>query len=248
MTAFKGLYMKELKLSLTFFFINLGLINLITLASIGLKEYFDAPMIPAILFFVLLILHTFYLPAILLSSLQIEAQSQLWLHTSKGGAKLFLAKIAAGLTYFVVSLFFSLLLAQLAMGGVPASEEYASFKEFLNSNLMSFSGMIIALSIYIGVWILFYWTLYHSLKGIPLIHNIRWLVIFAVWLFFMTIGDWLSNVPTFQVYMEKETMGFSLFNTNFVASVQFQTIGMYVLIAIAVFWASVWLLERKVEV
>lgn len=252
MSAFKGLYIKELKISMTFFFINLGFINLLTIASLGLKEYFDEPMIPGVLFFVLLILHTFYLPSILLTSLQVEAQSQLWLHTPTSGVRLFLAKMVAGLTYYVVSLIVSILLAKLATSGIAYSDKYAPFKELLEANLMVLSGVITVTSIYFGVWVLFYWALYHSMKGIPFVKNIRWLVILGVWILFTVLGDFISKIPTIQVFQEKGSININIFNRTSVstdmANVQLTTIGIYVLITIAVFLASVWLLQRKVEV
>lgn len=230
----------------------MGLINLLTITSLGLKEYFDEPMIPGVLFFVWIILHVFYLPAILLNSLQLEAQSQLWLHTPTSGAMLFLAKMLAGLTYFLGSLIVSLLLAKLATTGIANSDDYASFKELLEANLTVLSGVITITSIYFGVWVFFYWGLYHSLKGIPIVKHIRWLVILVVWVLFTALGDLIDQIPTVQFFKEKGTVDLNIFSANSisteVANIQLTTIGLYVLVTIAVFLASVWLLERKVEV
>lgn len=256
MSAFKGLYLKDLKISASTFFIGIILLNLITLISLGLKEYFDEPMIPAVIFFVVVILHAFYLPGMLLSSLQIEGQSQLWLHNPNSTIKLLLSKIAAGLTYYAVSIAASMLLARLSVSGLELSNELSGFSEMVNENLFVMVGGITLASIYINVWILFYWSLYHSLKVVPILNQIRWLVLLIVWIVLTTIGNFLSNTPFVRVMKNKGTFNISVFETEMsgnsvsaqMASINITTIIVYILLTIGVFLASVWLLERKVEV
>lgn len=250
MDAFKGLYIKELKLTIILFLTGIGLIYLLTMISLTLKEYLHEPMIPAILFFMALMAHTFYLPIILFSSLQREGQGQLWLHNPNSGMKLLLSKLVAGFTYSAISLVVTALLTYFALNGIVDSsryDEFASIQEYL----LQISGMIILLSIYMSVWLFFYWTLYHSLKRVPVINRIRPVVLFFLWLLLSSVGNFIRKTPFFQISQEKKGVNITFMNGIFSAeAVEIQLINIifYIVITIVVFLTSVWLLERKVEV
>lgn len=256
MSAFKGLYIKDLKLSLATFLIGIILLNLLTLGSLWLKEYLDEPMIPAVLFFLATVAHVLYLPGIVFTSLQIEGQSQLWLHSPNRGWKLFLSKILAGATYFVVSIFFTILLAKLAMNGVDVSNNFVGFSEIVKENLFIMGGGISAISIYLSVWVLFYWAVYHSLKVIPFLNQFRRLAVLVLWILITAIGDWILDTPVVEVIQEKGRLNINFFAANFgentisaeMAYIDVGTIIMYLIVTIGVFLTAVWLLERKVEV
>ncbi len=256
MSSFKGLYLKDLKISAATFFIGLVLLNVLTILSLGLKEYFDEPLIPAILFFIAVVAHVFYLPGMLFSSLQIEGQSQLWLHNPNRGAKLFLSKITAGMTFYMISILVTMLLSRLSLSGLSVSNDYQGFSEMVRENLLIMGAGITLTSIYLSVWVLFYWSLYHSLKRIPIVNQIRWLVILFVWIVLSTIGSMIQNTSMMRVINEKGTFSVSIFDATVgqgsfsteMAHINFATIGQYILITIIVFLVSVWLLERKVEV
>lgn len=248
MNVFKGLYQKELKLSFQSFLIGMILIFFVSFIAVMLKEYFQQPFIPAIIFFLLVVLHAFYLPGILFSSLQMEGQSQLWLHNPNGGTKLLLAKIAAGLTYLIVSIALATLLLKLSLTGVDN-------REYFDNNLFAISIGMSLTSVYIGVWVIFYWTFYHSLKNIPALNKIRWLVLIAVWFLLTSIGSYIRNRPFFQVIEENKALEVTFFQANqegfFVGggpSFNLGSIAIYAVVVLAVFFTSVWLLERKVEV
>ncbi|MEQ2526307.1 hypothetical protein EKG37_05790 [Robertmurraya yapensis] len=256
MTAFKGLYIKDLKLSFNGFIIGLFLIFFAMIASFALKEYFAEPSIPAIVSFIIIVLHVFYLPANLFTSLQVEAQSQLWLHNPNRGWKLFLAKIAAGITYFVASLLVSIILVKVFIVRTEYLGEFIGLSEMLSDHLYIMAGGMFLSSIYFTVWLLFYWTLYHALKRIPILNQIRWFVLLIVWLSVTILGNLISKIPAVQDFKEMGTINFHDFtkelgeNTIFpeTAELHLTSIIISILITVGVFLTSVWILERKVEV
>lgn len=256
MTAFKGLYIKDLKLSFNGFIIGLFLIFFAMIASFALKEYFVEPSIPAIVSFIIIVLHVFYLPANLFTSLQVEAQSQLWLHNPNRGWKLFLAKIAAGITYFVASLIVSIILVKVFIVRTEYLGEFAGLSEMLGDNLLMIAGGMFLSSIYLTVWLLFYWTLYHALKRIPFLNQIRWFVLLVVWLSITIIGNLIMKIPVVKNLQELGTVNLYHFATIFrgntvspeTAELHLGSILISILITVGVFLTSVWILERKVEV
>ncbi|WP_019154635.1 hypothetical protein [Robertmurraya massiliosenegalensis] len=254
MLSFKGLYLKDLKISRNNFFIGMILLLFVTVASYGLKEYMGEPSIPVIFLFVALALHVFYLPGILFTSLQVEGQSQLWLHNPNGGAKLFLSKLAAATTYFVISLLVMFILLKLAISGLGITTNLIEIAEMMEGNLHLFIGAIGLTAFYLSIWLLFYWSLYHSLKGIPFLSRIRWLVILVVWIVINMISNFFAELKVFEVMNEKGSIQVNFsspyFNnfTEEIGHVNLFAIGLQILIIICVFIVSVWLLERKVEV
>ncbi|GIN60339.1 hypothetical protein J27TS8_03320 [Robertmurraya siralis] len=254
MLAFKGLYLKDLKISKGNFLIGMGLLFLIVVFAYGLRGYFGEPLVPLIFFFAILVLHVLYLPVILFTSLQLEGQSQLWLHNPNGGIKLFLSKLGAALTYYSASLLATFLLLQFAISTTEISEDLYGMTEVLNNHLLLVIGGVTLTGIYISVWLLFYWTLYHSLKGIPFLSRIRWLVLLVVWIVISTVSNYLAETKVFEVIQEKGTVQLNIFSSQFVdmtgtvGQINLVSIALHVVTAIAVFLISVLLLERKVEV
>lgn len=250
MTAFKGLYIKDLKLSLVLFLTGMVLINVLTLLSLGLKEYFQEPMIPAILFIIALVAHVFYLPVMLLSSLQQEGKGQQWLHNPNSSMKLLLAKLSACLTYSAVSIIITALLCYFALNGVVSTRDFVELLT-IQDYLIVISGMIVVTSSYFSLWVILFWTLYHSLKNVPVINRFRPLVLVALWLTLSAIENYFRRLPIFQVYTEERGLSITLMGGIFSAEameIQLLNIFIYLLIAILLFFTSVWLLERKVEV
>ena len=104
MKAFKGLYRKELKISLYDFYTMTGLIVFMFIAGFGLTSYFQEPGIVAVISLIAFVMHAIYLPIFLLSSLRTEGK-QVWLHNPNSGSKLLLAKLVAELLLYFISLY-----------------------------------------------------------------------------------------------------------------------------------------------
>ncbi|MFE8696833.1 hypothetical protein ACFYKT_10845 [Cytobacillus sp. FJAT-53684] len=261
MKAFKGLLYKELKLTKNWFMVGIALLLFGVIIGVGLTKYFNEPNIFAVVAVLILVGHGLYLPAYLLSSLNIEGQTQLWLHNPNSGAALFLAKLTAGFVLYVVSFFISLVVA--IMGLSHAVNVVSLFNltggPVLNLTLM---GVGITLgTLFLGVWVLFYWSLFHSLKNVPILSSLRWPIVIGTWILLTTIGNYVSNLPLYQklknigvIKLDAYSLEFEAGKTSasagFVENAELSIMNgmIYTVIVIIVFYASVWLLERKVEV
>lgn len=255
MSAFKGLYIKELKISRALFFAGIIALNVITILSLALREYFNQSEIPAGIFLFVIAIHIFYIPVLLLSSLTTEGHSQLWLHNPNNGAKLVLAKLAAGLTYYLISMVASIFLTKFALNNVTHLEPFTAFEGGMP--ILFMMGVAITLgTIYLSVWIFFYWTVYHAIKNIPFLRNIRWLFLFVFWITITVVGEFIQSQPFYQKLLEYGAINVDAFDNNVVSVNNFFiemdlniiSVALGIVLTIVVFLVSVWLLERKVEV
>ncbi|KOP83561.1 hypothetical protein AMS60_14330 [Bacillus sp. FJAT-21945] len=261
MEFFKGLIYKELKLTKNWFVVGIALLILGVVAGLGLTKYFNEPNIFAVVAVTILVGHGFYLPAYLLHSLNIEAQTQLWLHNPNSGAILFLAKLTAGFILYVVSFFIALVIAIWGLTHAVNGESLFNLtgEPVLNITLI---GLGITLgTLFLGVWVLFYWSLFHSLKKVPFLHSIRWPIVIGTWILLTAIGNYVNNLPIYQklknigiikldAYSIEFLVGKSSASAGFVDNAELSIMNgaIYTILVIIVFSASVWLLERKVEV
>ncbi|KAB2338671.1 hypothetical protein F7731_03725 [Cytobacillus depressus] len=260
MEAFKGLLQKEIKLTKNWFLTGIALQIIAYLTGIGLAGYFNEPIIPMIMSYVVFFIHAFYLPAYLLTSLNIEGQTQLWLHNPNSGTKLLLAKLAAGFVFFLISILFSMLVTKWQLLFSIQSDHFIRFTGGFVPNLLLTSAGIASFSIYLGIWVLFYWSLYHSLKSVPVLKKFRWPILIIIWNVLQIIGTSLEKLPLYKKIInigvihlnQKNPMQFNAGNSSIgfhdVTKIPTMSLLIFAGIAIIVFYIAVWLLERKVEV
>lgn len=155
--TFTGLLRKDWMLSQTWFLRNLLVVFGIWLVSIAIGQYFNELEIPFYALGFIVSLHVFYPLWHILTSLSYEAKTQVWLHNPNSmvlliGSKLIMAVVSALLSILLSTLLYgiSILLFKnlLEMG----------FSDFVNVT----TGVWLA-SIYIGVWAIFYWSIYCTL-------------------------------------------------------------------------------------
>ena len=125
----------------------------------ALTKYFNEPGIIAVISFMVYILHALYLPIYLLSSLRTEGKTQLWLHNPNSGSKLFLAKIAAGLTLYMVSFLIVLMITYWTINLAIATGLFLEFQDYVFRGLVFLGISITFMTIYLGIWVIFYWTI-----------------------------------------------------------------------------------------
>lgn len=263
MKAFKGLYRKELKISLYDFYTMTGLIVFMFIAGFGLTSYFQEPGIVAVISLIAFVMHAIYLPIFLLSSLRTEGKTQLWLHNPNSGSKLLLAKLVAELSFYFISLFSVFLVTYWTVNWAMATGIFLEFQDQVLRGLLFVGVSITLMTVYLGIWVLFYWTFYHSMKNITYLKNIRWMIIFFVWIAIEAIGHYIHSHPLFEKINSIGTIQIHVLKgisfqvdqdaaniTPDIGTVDFSiTSGLlYLALTIAVFFISVWLLERKVEV
>lgn len=261
--AFKGLYWKELKISKNEFYSGIGLMVLMFVVGFALTKYFNEPGIIAVISFVVYILHALYLPIYLLSSLRTEGKTQLWLHNPNSGSKLFLAKIAAGLTLYIVPFLIVLMITYWTINLANATGLFLEFQGYLFKGLVLLGISITFMTIYLGIWVIFFWTLYHSMKNIPYVKNIRWLIIMAVWIAFTALENYISFHPLYKKITKIGSIQINVLQgmsfqaeqssasiTPELATIHFSIVNgiLQTILLMIVFLFSVWLLERKVEV
>ncbi|QED48749.1 hypothetical protein [Cytobacillus dafuensis] len=262
MRAFKGLFMKEIKLSRNWFLIGMALFIIAIFAGLALTRYFNEPEILPIVSIMILVAHGLYLPAFLITSLNTEGQSQLWLHNPNSGVKLFLAKLAAGSVYFLISLLLAMFFAHWQ---VNLSDHGGGFTQFIEEpfpNMMLMGVAIVLSSIYLGVWVLFYWSFYHSLKKVPIARNFRWPILIGFWILLEVVSNYIQNLPFYKNLKQsgvisldfmksiKIEVGDSIGTGKVVEAAEISLTNgiIYAAVVILVFFIAVWLLERKVEV
>lgn len=255
MSVFKGLYIKELKLSRSNFFAGIILLFLAAVLGLGLNSYMNTPSALALISLVILGLHIFYIPAMLLSSLNVEGKSQLWLHNPNSSTKLILAKIGAGFTYFLLSIIASFLIARFAINDLSVLLGVDLFHGQALKYLILLTFICLMGSLYLSVWLFFYWTIYHAIKNIPSIKKVRWLILLGIWVFLTWLQNVIVNSSLYQSLKEIGNINVPYFNHLFTSEVLMVETQINVVTTIlslivigVVFLASVWLLERKVEV
>lgn len=235
----------------------------VIIVGFGLSKYFQQPGIIAVISFIVLVMHALYLPVFLLSSLRIEGKTQLWLHNPNSGSKLFLAKLAACLSYYFISLLIALFITYWTVNQVASTGLFLEFQDQVLRGILFVGVFTSLMTIYLGIWVLFYWSFYHSMKSIPYVKNIRWLIIIAVWMLLNTVDTMITNLSlykkidnagTIQIHVLQglhfEVSQISAKMTPDFGTVQFSIVTglFYTIIMVVVFAISVWLLERKVEV
>ncbi|MBY0123907.1 hypothetical protein [Bacillus sp. S/N-304-OC-R1] len=262
MKAFKGLLIKEIKITRIWFLVGIGILILSYLGGLGLSHYLNETVVMPIISIMVVVGHVFYLPGYLINSLSIEARTQLWLHNPNHGWMLFLAKLTAGTIYFLISFTVALLMADWQINHSIFAETFNQFaqKPFPNLNLI---GAALGLtSLYFGIWFLFYWSLFHSLKAIPAAKPFRWPIVIGLWVLLTSASYFIQNLPfykklknigviklnsmkTFQFEAGKAMVSAGLVDT---AQISIMNGIIYTVVSLLVFLAAVWLVERKVEV
>ena len=167
MSAFIGLYWKELKLSKVDFITALVLMVVMLLAAFGAAQYYEQPLFFAVPAIFIYGVHIWYLPLFLFFSLRNEGKTQLWLHNPHSGALLFSAKFAAVFTYYFFSLFIAYLCAFWGFDYITTHLLAPEFHGHGLSALLLMGTFITVMGIYVSIWLTFYWSLYHAMKNIP---------------------------------------------------------------------------------
>ena len=169
-----------------------GLIVFMFIAGFGLTSYFQEPGIVAVISLIAFVMHAIYLPIFLLSSLRKEGKTQLWLHNPNSGSKLLLAKLVAELSFYFISLFIVFLVTYWTVNWAMATGIFLEFQDQVLRGLLFVGVSITLMTVYLGIWVLFYWTFYHSMKNITYLKNIRWMIIFFVWMAIEAIGHYIQ--------------------------------------------------------
>lgn len=254
MAAFKGLLKKDFLLSKSFFLSILTIMGIGLIMAIGLARYYQSEEIFGIISVSMVLAHLFYIPGALLTSLQMEGKTQLWLHNPTSSWKLLLSKITINFIYYLLSISVIFIIAAISL-----SISKNTFHYFSTSDLFLMSGSFFLISLYMSAWIIFYWTFFHSLGRYYRLKKYRWIVILLCWNGWNLLG-YLVNKLRFVQEMKEfgmlhfgNSLQFTGNSSGFEASmgsidISVVALGSKLLIVVCLFLISSWLLDKKVEV
>ncbi|MGE8206130.1 hypothetical protein ACQKP0_16520 [Heyndrickxia sp. NPDC080065] len=254
MTAFKGLLKKDFCITRFWFFTWLIIMVLLMLASIVIAVRIEEPMITVGLVVMLLVGNLVFLPISLLTSLRLEGKTQIWLYNPHSSKFLILSKITVALLYQLISLGVIAIYSLLIVHYIVIDKTSGIINVLFWADIS-----VICIGLYLSCWILFYWSIYHSLSKYPAIRKFKWLVIVLTIFVCNTIEVLLLKIKWFVTWINKWKVSipldrsFNYQNHAWHAKVELVDVSIipiiiYAIVGILLFMLSSWLLDRKVEV
>ena len=259
MKAFIGLVKKDLSL-MKFWYIVWLVVFIIGMAGVYiLSVYLSEPLIPVPFLMMAAGFHMFLAPISLLYTLNLEGKTQLWLYNPQSSLKLLLSKLSAAAIIQLIAQLIISLYALFIMQVLVKAGKIASFGNFLPIKQGIFMQLgIFSTAMYISIWFIFLWTVYHSLGKYPAIRHFRWLAVVLVWFAWSLLEGLLLKTKTLtnewfsldlSVRIEpnlKYEDGWNIIYTD--VSLPIIPILLYAALAITFLLLASWLLDRKVEV
>jgi hypothetical protein len=260
MNPWVGLLKKEWRISKLWIWTTVGIVIAVNIAAYLLSLKYDEPVAMFVPSLIVTCLHAFYMLIFMALSLQTETKRlHLWLHTPQPVFRLVSAKLLLAFGSLLVSLFVSALFTYISL--LEIKERYFH-EEMWNHELFIQSGVlavlsIVLLSVHMAVLCLFYWVIYRICKQmIPKLSGLIVALIYFLlgWLFsqFMktNVYEWLTGWGKVAVpgiaFKYNTTEGWMM-----IEKIETISIGagvFYGIMAVLVFCASIWLIDRKVEV
>ncbi|WP_370296186.1 hypothetical protein [Rossellomorea marisflavi] len=188
MKAFRGLLWKDFHTSKVWFIGWLAIILVVYSLGFGAGEYFDEKGIPVGFAIMLGVFHFAFLPVIVYSMLRLEGKTQLWLHTPLSGFTLLSSKLLVALVYLIISLLLVDLLGFISFSRLP-DIGYWPVKEGVYFNIG-----VLLLGLNMSGWLIFFWTVYHSMGKFPAIKNIRWLILAGLWILYTSVTTFVTSL------------------------------------------------------
>lgn len=259
MTAFKGLLWKDFHISKGWFVICLsGEIAFLVIPYV-MGLYMDNPLIFIPFALIMLLgIHIFFAPGMMLQMLNLEGKTQIWLHNPQSSKRLFISKVIVCTVYQLIS---QLLLT------VIGTFIYLFYKDDfvqIGTNFFAKATTVLNFSLLLtGLFLtcitMFYWSIYHSLGKFSMIKIVRWLMLILIFISYNLVTGLLSKIDLFHTLNSKWTISITLepqftYEQGMWAA-DFQLMNFpvllliyYSLLGLGLFLFSSWLLDRKVEV
>lgn len=261
MSAFIGLLKKDLSLMKFWYLVWLALMFLGMIGSYALSVYTSEPSITVPFFVMMTGFHVCLAPITLLYTLNLEGKTQLWLYNPQSSLKLLFSKIsAAAVTQSISQMFISIysLFIMKSLLDNELIDSYSSFLPFKQGFLLQLT--VFGTSMYISIWVIFLWSVYHSLGKYPSIRNFRWVAVILVWFAYNLLEMLLVKMKLFNhelfsfgvsvnIAPKMDYEGGNGWNIIYIdANIPIITICLYIILSIIFFLLASWLLDRKVEV
>lgn len=222
------------------------------------SKNYDEPLVTLPIIFFLFFFHLYLMPLMMLSMLRIEGKTQIWLHNPQSSYQLFFSKLCVVFGYqmisqLLVNLYFLLLYKWYFNEQIVQWFVNFKFKHFLFLN-----GFVLATALYFSLWVIFLWTVYHSLSKYPALKHLRWLAVVLIIGAYHFLGylsqkfgfnDYILGLWKVEIYsnMAYEN-GIGLDAAATPLGIPVSSIIYYVIICIILFFVAGKLLDRKVEV
>lgn len=260
MNAFIGLVKKDMAIARFGYLAWLVMSLFIFLGSFPLSKYFDERIVIVAITFTIFVAHIAFLPGTMIGTLKTEGKTQLWLHSPQSSTKLLLSKLVSSLIFQILSQCIVTVYCLIAVHLFNKHEILSKLIEkFEVTEILLINGIILLVSLYLSICVIFYWTIYHSLSQYPMIKRFRWLVLLLIYIAFNVIEASLIKIPIVKEWIMKWTVEIkSSFNLHysptgwgvelFIRQLPVVPLILYALLALVLFIISSKLLDRKVEV
>jgi hypothetical protein len=260
MNPWIGLLKKEWRISKLWIITTVGIVIAVNIVAYLLALKYDEPVAMFFPSLIVTCLHAFYMLIFMTLSLQTETKRlHLWLHTPQPVFRLVSAKLLLAFGSLLVSLFVSALFTYIASLEIKAryfNEEMWNHELFIQSGVLAVLSIVL-LSIHMAVWGLFYWVIYRICKQMfPKLSGLIVALIYFLlgWLFLLfmktNVYEWLTGWGKVAMpgiaFNYDTTEGWTMIEK--IETIAIGVVVFYGIIAVLVFCASIWLIDRKVEV
>lgn len=192
MNPIKGLLNKDYRISRQYFLIWTGVLVLALAAGIGLSAYTSQPAGTLPVLVLSGFAHFAFAPVLMLTLLNLEAKTQLWLYTPRRGIGLFLSKYGVIFSYqLVLQILLSIYAAVILFGFGREVYEPIGFRLFLEAAVF-LNVLLLMVGLYLTTWLTFLWTVFHSLKNLA--KTVRWFIMIAMVIVYNTVEGYLLSL------------------------------------------------------
>ncbi|MBS4179316.1 hypothetical protein [Lederbergia citrea] len=180
MKSFIGLLKKEMLIS-RFWYITYLIIILVGLTGGAFfANRVDEPSMIGPMIIMFMPLQLFFLPLMVHSLLKTEGRTQLWLYNPQSSVKLLLAKVTTALMFQIISQILWISCGSIMMKLL--NNQNISWKAIILTNVG-----LLSVGLYLTIWVIFLWTIYHSLGKFPSLRKFRWLAVLLVIIVYNTL-------------------------------------------------------------
>lgn len=191
MNPFIGLLKKEMLISRFWYITFLVIIFIMMVAGALLVNRTGEPSLVLPMFALFIPLQMFFIPITVYSLLRKEGRTQLWLYNPQSSVKLLLAKITSAIFFQIIFQFLFFFMGSLLLK-LTLNEHLANILPM--KTLILLNTAFISIGLYSTMWIIFLWTVYHSLGKYPSWKNFSWLAVVLIVITYNTLEYLLFKI------------------------------------------------------
>jgi hypothetical protein len=201
MNPMKGLLKKDYRISRQYFWIWAGVLVLALAAGIGLSAYTSQPAGTLPVLVLTGFAHFAFAPVLMLTLLNLEAKTQLWLYTPRRGIELILSKFGVIFSYqLVLQIVLSIYAAFIIFWFGREVYDPIGFRLFFEAAAL-LNGLLLMVGLYLTTWLTFLWTVFHSLR--TLVKAVRWFIVIGTVIVYNTVESYLLSLEPIKNFITK---------------------------------------------